>query len=57
MDITKCVNHKCKLSKICWRYNSPPSEFNQSYAIFVPTVEERTGNDLCEYFKIKPKDR
>ena len=57
MDITKCTNHKCKLAKNCWRYNSPSNELNQSYAFFTPTVDEKTGNTLCEYFRIKPKEK
>jgi hypothetical protein len=47
-DITLCDNSECPLSKDCWMYNCPPSEYRQSYATFEPIQE---GDKVsCEYF-------
>jgi len=39
-DITMCTNKDCPLSYSCWRFNCPPSQYQQSYAKFEPKVDE-----------------
>ena len=39
-DITMCTNQDCPLSYSCWRFNCPPSQYQQSYAKFEPTIDE-----------------
>ncbi len=46
-DITKCVNSECPMKKICYRWTSKPSEFNQSYAHFEPV--EVFHSIACDY--------
>jgi hypothetical protein len=43
-DITKCINKTCRVRRDCYRWTSPPSEY-QSYAYF-----NEQGKADCDYF-------
>ena len=43
-DIAKCWNDTCPVRKRCYRWTSPPSEY-QSYAYF-----NEEGKEECDYF-------
>lgn len=48
VDITKCVNKKCKLRKSCWRFLCMPCT-RQSYAKF-GLDEKGKAEKKCSYY-------
>ena len=48
-----CTNEVCPLSYSCWRFNCPPSQYQQSYAKFEPQIDEVLDEVECKmYLKI-----
>ena len=53
-DITMCTNEDCPLSYSCWRFNCPPSQYQQSYAKFEPKIDEVLDEIECKMFLETP---
>jgi hypothetical protein len=47
-DITICKNEDCQISYMCWRFNCPPSQYQQSYAKFEPQIDEVLDEVECK---------
>lgn len=57
-DITMCTNKLCFLNKKCYRYRAIPDPRYQSYANFIPIMDEASGVFDCDYFdKIQDGDK
>lgn len=57
-DITMCENKLCLLNKECYRYCAAPNPRWQSYAGFIPIMNEASGVLECDHFdKIRPGDK
>jgi len=55
-DITMCTNEDCPLSYSCWRFNCPPSQYNQSYAKFEPQIDEVLDEVECKMYLETPNN-
>lgn len=44
-DITMCKGNYCELAKTCYRYKAEPSEYQQSYFVKEPKI-----NNQCDYY-------
>ena len=55
-DITKCTNVQCPLTVSCYRFTSKPSEYNQSYAMFEPIIDEVLDEVECKMYLETPND-
>ena len=53
-DITMCANEDCPLSYSCWRFNCPPSEYQQSYSKFGPKINEVLDEVECDMYLEAP---
>jgi hypothetical protein len=53
-DIKLCTNEDCPLSYSCWRFNAPPSEYQQSYAKFEPQIDEVIDEVECKMYLETP---
>lgn len=49
MDITKCINEDCPLSRSCYRFTSEANQFSQAYGLFEPRIIEGLDEYLDEY--------
>ena len=48
-DITMCKNYDCPQADNCWRLGCSPSQFQQAYQVFEPTID--TDEEFkCDYF-------
>ena len=55
-DITMCTNEECPLSYSCWRFNCPPSKYQQSYAKFEPQIDEVLDEVGCKMYLETPNN-
>ena len=55
-DITMCTNEDCPLSYSCWRFNCPPSQYQQSYAKFEPQIDEALDEVECKMYLETPNN-
>lgn len=53
-DITMYTNEDCPLSYSCWRFNCPPSQYQQSYSKFEPTIDEVLDEVECKMYLETP---
>ena len=55
-DITMCTNEDCQLSYSCWRFNCPPSQYQQSYLRFEPKIDEVLDEIDCKMYLETPNN-
>ena len=48
-DISMCANGSCPLRKTCYRFNSTPNPYRQTYSQFDWKTNE-SGEPICNYF-------
>lgn len=49
-DITMCENDDCPLNDHCWRFNSPPNQYYQSYQKYQPQIDEELDEVDCKFY-------
>lgn len=51
-DIEMCTNHECPLKETRYRYKAKPSEYAQSYALYMPTrvfLDQEELAPVCQH--------